>query len=348
VILFMALLLSLPAKAQTPAQWNGITTTYQTPSATSMDVFGDSIAAGNGVSVQAQKAPYIVAASRGLTVNMHASSGTTTYSEGPVIYSLTPTTSTVSTYMIGTNETGNVTGSAQQAVYTNIIQAEYLWLLIPNTNKAFGQSLTKTGTWVNSAINPTFGISSTTNGSTATASVFGSTVYVAFWATLSNAAVVSVTVDGAEKGPITPATTWTSSDSLTTAPYAVRFAGLADTIHTVVVTLTTANSSTLNLDYIAGNTGFVNQNGPVVFAGNPDKTATNSYAQVSLIGSVMQTVSSNLSADGLAIFFADVAAWCLDACHAADGTHPDAAGQQIIANAFLAQFQQFHRFARAN
>jgi hypothetical protein len=315
----------------------------------SMNIFGDSVAQGDGVSTNAQKWNYISSGSRGYGLNIQAVSGATTYGQGPVVYSHTTVANDVSAYMLGTNETGSVTGSAQQTVYTNIIQAEYLWLLIPNANKSFGQALATMGTWANSTINPTFGIQSTTNGSTATATVFGSTVYIAFWATLSNAAVVNVTVDGVAEGPYTPATTWTSSDSsLTTAPYAVRIPNLTDTLHTVVVTLTTANGSTLNLDYIAGNSGFVSASGPVLFASNCQETSTNSYAQIYLIGSVDATVAANLAADKLAIYFVDTAAWCLAACHAADGTHPDATGQGIIANAFEAQFQQYPRLARAN
>lgn len=331
-ILFLSLLLffALPDEAQ------------------SMDVFGDSIAAGNGVSQQSQKAPNIVGASRGLSVNMHAVPGATSYGQGPVIYSLTPTTTTASTYMIGTNEASNVSTTAQQATYKQIIEAEYLWLLIPNINKSFAQSLAKTGTWINSTVNPSFGLQSTTNGSTLTATVFGSTVYIGLWATLNNAAVVNVTVDGAASGPFTPATTWTSSDGLTAAPYAVRIAGLADTIHTVVLTLTTANSSTLFVDYIAGNAGFVTPNGPVLFASNPAKAGANSYVTIFPISSVMQTAVSELASDKLQIYFVDTAAWCLDACHAADGTHPDAAGQLIIANAWMSQFQMFPRFTRLN
>jgi hypothetical protein len=317
--------------------------------AQSMNIFGDSIAQGSGVTLNSQKWNYISAGSRGYGLNIQAVAGATTYGQGPVVYSHTTIASDVSAYMLGTNETGSVTGSAQQAVYTNIIQAEYLWLLIPNATKSFGQSLTTTGTWANSTVNPSFGIQSTTNGSTATASVFGSTVYIGFWATLNNAAVVNVTVDGNAEGPYTPATIWTSSDnSLTTAPYAVRIPNLTDTLHTVVVTLTTANSSTLFLDYIAGNGGFVSASGPVLFASNCQETATNTYAQIYLIGSVDATVAANLAADKLAIYFVDTAAWCLAACHNADGTHPDAPGQAIIANAFEAAFQQYPRLTRAN
>lgn len=309
-----------------------------------MEVFGDSIAAGNGVTLNSQKWCYITAGNFGLSVNMHAAAGATSYGQGPVIYSFSTTSDSVSTYLIGVNETS----TANQAVYQNILMAECLWLLIPNANKVLAQAMSVTGTWATSTVNPSFGRQSVTNGSTATATVFGSVVYIGFWATLSNAAVVNVTVDGVAFGPYTPATSWTSSDSLTTAPYAVRISGLTNTSHTVVITLTTANSSTLFLDHVSGNSGFITQNGPLLYLSNCQKTATNSYAASYNVSSAMQTVVNNLTADGLMIAFVDTAARCLDNCHGADGTHPDAAGQLLIMNAFMPQFGNFHRFVRPN
>jgi len=311
------------------------------PAGSTWDAFGDSITAGDIL------IDYfgLVRTATGWTGVNHGIGGSTAYRQGVQIYALSVGQSTLSSSFIGTNDTSFLTTTARETAWRRILEAEYIWLLTPT--KSLGQALSVTGTWANSDINPSFGIKSATNGSTATASVSGSTVYVGFWATLNNAASVNVTIDSVDKGQFTPATLYTDSQSLSTAPFAIRISGLSSGTHTVVVTLTAANASTLYLDYITSNGNQLTGAGPVLYVLTPYLTASETIAQRNTVVSNIQIAVSEISSDGLGIQLVNVTDACEANCHNGDGIHPDAAGYQIIANAMLAAIANLWNPARS-
>jgi hypothetical protein len=281
---------------------------------------------------------------QGWTANNQAAGGAALYDQCQnKIWGSTVNSTTVSFALLGLNDGGNTT--THSTMYRAAMGACYLWLVTPS--KQFGNTLTTSGTWTSDSILAS-GIRTTGNGATATGSVFGSTVYVVSRSLTTNNPTFTVTVDGVAYGPYTTAASYTTNQGSNFSPYLVRIPNLENTHHTVVVT----NSGTgqLHVDFITGNVPQISSTGPFLWVGTIPKTASLYGSFTTNTNTIIRGVVSDLAADGLGVALVDVEAACTNPtardqspgnggpanglCSLSDGTHPDAGGIAIIADAF--------------
>ncbi len=314
---------------------------------------GDSITDGTGCSVPANCYINLLATSQGWALTNLGVGGYTANDVAKVAYGLTPSATSIYTILVGQNDpivSGTSCGLSSNTNicslgYYHVLEAIYAWLLTPN--KTLGSSLTKTGTWTTSSLN-TFGIVSSTNSSTASSTAFGNTVYVGLYApSTTSTATVQVTVDGIVYNQV-----WAPNSLFTagitgnaTAPWLIRIPSLKYSTHSVTVTLLAANSSSIEVDYIAGNAGQDTANGPYLYVGTP-YVANNTAANYEYRWRAINEAVRQLSSDGLNVVAADVAGFCTtqtgsNLCNGYDGVHPNDAGHAIIAAAFLGSMTAF-------
>ena len=254
------------------------------------------------------------------------------------------------TYMIGTNDLWIYgTSTTNQAIFQGAHQAEIAWLAIPEGNKTRGQNgaVTYTGTWSNSTYyGGTLGRVSNTSGSTATISTYGTVAYVAVTMQDGNAGTFSLAIDGGAATSYnafssgTIATHW----GRTYTPYLIRIGTLADGPHTIVLTVTSATSSSNKvwLDWVAGNEGFATQSGPQVYAAGVPRQHATSYtdAQIQSYCTLIRQDVSTLAADGLTIAYVDTTSYINPLTDLyTDGIHPLDSGFAHLYTAFMAAMQ---------
>lgn len=350
-----------------------------------LDAFGDSIMFGAD-SADPSQYPiygYIYQAARinGWAINNHAVSGSKLPDQAPVVYGVTPTAGKNYVICLGTNDIffwGSLTGNDPNKVdnYRGGMSALLAYLAIPQTNKLLANDsrMTLTGTWASSstAFSPYwgFGMVSTTNGSTMTATVYGTSVYLAITIANGNTGTFTVTIDnGVQINPLTGFTgfncvgtsTIFSNTGPTYQPYLIRFAGLENLAHTVTVTVTSATNAAnqVFVDWVSGNSGVAGttntqfNTGPVVYANNIIMMAGFNYTAAggtqhinSVFNLALKDAAKDLAGDGLNIGFVNLLAainpTVFDAGTnplgdlAPDGIHPFLAGHNKMRDQVLA------------
>ena len=304
-----------------------------------LTAFGDSITYGYHASVPANDYINLVGAAKGWTVNDLGHSGDTLVDQAKVIYGTVPTMNSLSSLLIGQNDS---CGAAVRSLeWGSNYEAVAAYLLTPNKWPGQDSRVVKTGTWTKSTQTP-FGIQSSSDGSSASVVSSGSAFYVAYTATYGSAAVVTVTQ--AETGQTLAVFTPSAMNSaIPYVPelYRIPFGSAGQ--RTLVVTVTTAGGGTVYLDWMADNLGQNNATGWFL-APFATKTMTEMYLP-NCEAAVGNTVDQ-LSSDGLNAFKVDLRPVCYDAnrnpaCNqSGDGIHPNDAGMAIIANEFIRRLNE--------
>lgn len=262
----------------------------------------------------------------------------------------------------------NGTAALGLGTFRRGLTAALLWLAIPHDQKITAQSarVSAAGTWANAALyGTTLGKSSSTQTSTLTATLYGTSIYIGYTnrAGLANGGTFTVSIDGVvyatvdtnvgQTGIVTvlvpsPAQFW---------PEAARFGGLAPGPHTVVLTVTSA-SGTVNIDWLGSNDGAGLVDWPQVFVGTTLRMSTAGYTASSnasfnvgsetasaLFAAEVRSAAHGLAADGLHVWLVDTALAFNPSIAAnldADNIHPTDTGHARLAEAFLEAINGAH------
>jgi hypothetical protein len=304
---------------------------------TGFNIFGDSIGLGVGVQTSSQVYAQIFANALGLPINNNFSvDGAHQAAFLTQATGVTPSVATGSITIVGANEIGE---SAAQPLYIPqyilSAQAFAVWLGLPPANVVQTSGMTFAGTWSD---HPLFGIDgkfSGTPGSTATATVSGTTVYVTTFGGISGNFNQSYTVTIDSTVVLTETGFNTYVDSI---PLCYRFSGLSAGSHTVVITATGTTPNYATISFIAGNSG---TSFPLVVLGNTIQNASvgSDIPTITAMNTALATMVSNLDADGLDVLgvndYPAITTTATPPEYAVDGVHPNQLGNQLLAQAFL-------------
>lgn len=332
--------------------------------ATTFDAYGDSITYGVA-GTSSVDAAYInlLADRRGWAVVNHAVNGSMVADQADYVYVKTVGDSQQSTLMLGTNDFRFYKEDVHKMLaYQRGHMALAAWLAIPATKKITGQSasavaagtLIYTGTWVdNTAVyGSTLGRYSAVPGSTVTAGVYGSTVYLGTIIIDGGTSTFEVTIDGVSYGVFQNSCASGNIVSINGRgymPQVLRFSGLSENSHEVKITVLTIGLEPIYFDWAAGNLGAATKDGPNLWVGNIPRLSTVGYATyggtdndtVQMYNELIRDNVSLLAADGLNVQLVDSQsrfnnATMLDA----DGIHPNDAGHEAIAQAWQESLNQ--------
>lgn len=310
-------------------------------------VMGDSIS--RGYPVPATSWSYLLADQLGWTLTNVGLDGAMAAEVADQVYSATIVPENEYAMHFGINDARiHGVNAARQAAFKSAEMALVAWLAIPETAKIRAvdtAAITYTGSWGASAAwsGAAIGRYSQTNGSTATCTVSGSVIYIGSIFQNPGGGTFTVHVDGVLKATLAtdPGDTITSLLGRGYMPRCIRIGSLANTAHTVLITVTsaTSGSNTVYLDWIAGNR--VTIDAPVL-VGNVTRQTAAGYAANG--GSDALTASYNvdildnlttLRADGLNASYIDVSASFDPNTETVDGIHCNDAGQEKIKNIYL-------------
>lgn len=243
--------------------------------------------------------------------------------------------------------------AAALRMYKNTLYALAAWLTIPDSKKikARGSGIIYTGQWGDlPTYNANLGRFTITRGSTASAMVYGETIYVQSEQFSVNGGSFTISIDSAVHGPYSATGTQVGGMSkLTYNPYGLRFSGLPSGPHSVVFTAT--GTGEVALDWIAVLSGRLKRTGPWLFLGNTVRLPKASYAlyppfnkgsdaAVEAYNLATKQVAADLASDHLGLVYVDASAVYdpdngIDLNPAADRIHPANAGYARIADAFI-------------
>lgn len=242
------------------------------PSRTGLGTFGDSITLGTGAT---RIYPTLLAQWANTTLVNLAVSGDQAVDLNIHMNATTVTGGTVATIMIGANDQRTYTTNADGLkVYQESLLASIVWAATPDTFKVRGQNTstqspmfaTYAGTWGNMSVygsGANLGVQATANGSTATMTLNGDTVWVDSVVQVGKTSTYDISVDGVSQGPFNvQAGSNFNFTSLNGIPYGERmhwFSGLAIGNHTVVLTCNSCSAGNPVYFVWAGGNGFVQQ-----------------------------------------------------------------------------------------
>lgn len=322
------------------------TLTAQTPQY--VLAFGDSITWGYGLThPETQAWPAIVAKARGWTLVNLARQGTQAEDPGQAVavFEQPITTSSRSLLLTGYNDM-RMWGMNQWGLDTfeGTFRAMLVRLATPATMRIDGQSavIATTGAWHNmdsSEYPADLGIYTTdpTATATATTKILGTTVYITSMKLASGGGSFTVSVDGVDRGTFWCNFALPTKNGTIYAPFVVRVPNLEPGFHTVAIRA--ASPGYIYLVSISGN-AFLPKQTTEVWAGNclPMKVYEDAGAAAAFrkYNDIIRDVVRELQDDGLNVGFVDVAKVYRPATmFSEDGIHPNAKGQQTIAETFL-------------
>lgn len=252
------------------------------------------------------------------------------------------------TIAFGVNDQATYTTANQQQVYHDEMESLIAWAaLSQSSNKRRATNTSAwayTGTWTDSTHysgNGTISRKATANGSTATITVTGPVIYLNVTVEDGNTGTFDVAIDGGAPtsynvAPVGPITTYIGQ---TYGPRLIRFGGLANTAHTIVVTATSASAGNpVYVDWIAGVGAAAQPTWPKVFACTITRKSAAGYVasggsdvRVAAYNGEIAAIVTELSGDGLQVTLADVGAVVDPTTELSDGVHPNTAGQSDMA-----------------
>ena len=257
-------------------------------------------------------------------------------------------------WLTGYNDT-RFFGSSGMALRVSAAQSLAAWLAIPETNKARGQNLSRWsygGAWSNGvAYGGNLARFSASANATAAITLNGSAIYLATTCVGGGTGVFGLTVDGISQGSFNCFGNGTAYSGRAYQPRLIRFAGLTNTAHTVVVTNT--NGGNVFVDWASAAADVIGDSQPVVLVGNCLRMTTGGYAAgapfnngsdgiVAAYNSSLAAAVSELAADGLDVRLANACAtYFPENGHVSgDSIHPNDAGYTAISNAFKKSMRQ--------
>jgi lysophospholipase L1-like esterase len=334
-----------------------------------LTVFGDSISTGYGLSSPTTKGyAYQLATEKSWTITNRAQIGDMCFDFAIRPMLETQTTSSTSLTMIGYNDMRVIgTNTAKQLDYQKCLAAGLAWQGIPSSAKVIAQAasgVSTTGVWSNSPVyGNNIGKTTTAAGATITFTTptTGKTVYLWTLIQAGNTSTYTVAIDGitVSTGLTETATLAATENGATYSTVLLRYPGLANTTHSVVVTATAPDGvNGFHVYASAAASDGITVKGPSVYAANIMRMATATYAAsvcspiacnngsdtaVGQFGALIDQTISDLQSDGLNINLVDItSAWDPNAGQwQSDNVHPNIAGNTTLANAFIAASTRF-------
>lgn len=308
--------------------------------------FGDSITAGAGASTITKSYAALLDASLGTPSVDHGINGSAAADQVIVARGVVTTPSDIVTIMIGVNDAQRYLDATTQGYYKAFVRELVSWQNMPQRVAGRSASMALTGTWADSLPVPAWSAGKHSNvaGSTASATVSGTSVYIGTILQDMNPGSLNgsadVIVDGVTVGTIS-----SNGAGMPTAlgtyyaPAAFRFGGLAPGQHTVTVKVT---SGWVYLEYLAGSD---QPPGPPVYLSNVTRTfQVNDPATPAInaaFNAIIAGLVSDFQTDGRNVMLVDNNSIITQSDLISDMIHPNDGGHQKIANQFLSEISGF-------
>jgi hypothetical protein len=310
-----------------------------------LTAFGDSITVGDGATTALGRFIDLVQADTGWSLTNNAVSGREVIDMADSVFGSAPSNSTQYLWLAGFNDLRNYQAvAAGQQTFSGALQALTAWLAIPATKrkKAQESGVTYVGGWTNGA---NYGGAlvklSSTVGNTATFSFSGSAFIVGHTRLPTGTGSFTISIDGGAAITVTGANAIASLQGRTYAPAISIITGLAETFHTAVITVT---SGSVNLEWMSG----ISQStpafsGPHVFVGNILRMGAAAFtvqppnidALIGIYNNLIKIALQPLIEAGLKVVSVNTNDRFLLGDLSADDIHPNNAGHQAIATAFI-------------
>lgn len=212
----------------------------------------------------------------GWRLNITAKGGDAAADQANCAFRFSPAQGDIFTCWTGTNDNFLCGTDSNKK---SVSQSAHLSMLLQlatkeGSNKVRAASMTATGTWASGAADTdVLARNSSTNGSTLSCSVTGTTVALVGWQAASFTGQFSVTIDGVNKGTFSsaiPGGAVPSNQGKPFAPFAQLFTGLSNAAHTVVIAVTSATgaSAVVDISFVAGYGSTINSSDPLVVTAN--------------------------------------------------------------------------------
>jgi hypothetical protein len=317
------------------------------PAAIALNTFGDSITSGVGAGSPALRYANVVAATEGWALANYGVAGDDSIDTCEKINAASPLPANAyNTLLTGEDDLRYaMKTTAGENEYTSAVTACSVWL---TTTQGAGRTIaanpsnTTTGTWTASTLYTRTGLNSTVAGSTITGPFTGNVLYAQLTSTLTNDYAVSISVDGGAAQTYTPPVLNYTGTRVNFGPYAVRvpLAGSTATQHKVTFTCVTPGSGGCYVDWFAGNGIVQAATPPYLWLGTPYYTGQVGYpeSEYTQMAQLVRGVQSQLAADGLHVYLADVANWFQGPTNPAcmyDDIHPNPCGHAMLAAVFI-------------
>lgn len=306
----------------------------------SLRVFGDS------TSDAASDWPGLLATDWGVTVNNQAVAGYYLYDMINRAFTNTVETNTAVALQCCVNNS-KIETTAHYNAFSNALAAAIVYHAVPDSQKVFADNalVTYSGTWSSDSRWHGKGKVSTTQSSTVQWTNYGTVVYVATRQTNAlGGSKFSITIDGTLQG------TYAANGGSASAAGAMllRFGGLSETAHTIVLTVTSATSvaNPVWFDWGAGNLGNNTETGPYFYLSTTSRRTPAAYSaaggsdtSVSTQNRIARALNNQFSADGLSTHLVELGALYdpNTSGDSVDGTHPSTTGARKMVNAFKAE-----------
>jgi hypothetical protein len=326
-------------------------------SGATLNIFGDSLACGQGATTPStQGFAYLIASSFGYVPNQQCTTGTQAQDAGQIdkIYATPITQTSITLWQPAFNDMRlNGTGGQPLLTAKNTIMAGAIHAAIPDAFRIAGSAAgcVKTGTWAtNTGVYSNLPVFSTTNGDTVTCHVRGNYIYVTLLAATGGGGAATIDVDGTFYGGTFNLFGYATSQlsrAYSPFPVIIRVPGTGDHAVTVHVASATNVSNSVNLVEVAGNAGGSDYAGPHFYLGEVlHMTATGyaagapynvgSDAAVDAYNASLEDVCRQLGKEGhLGVVCVGTSRYNPTLYVSADNIHPSTAGHQVTADEFI-------------
>jgi hypothetical protein len=302
-----------------------------------LNTFGDSL-----TGVLPGTWPVLLIGVLGWPRNNYACGGCKTNDMAPSIYNSVVDEKFASTWLLGQDDGAD--SPLQQSQFQHATLAENSWLAIPEGSaklRAQDSAITQSGSWETSDFYTTIGLKSLARGSTLTASVPGSTIYIGLTSSPTTDYTADILIDGVDQGTASPVSDY-PGENYVPEPYGLRYVvgGSRTSVHIVQVVCTNPGTSGCYADWVGGNGVAARPNlPPYVWTGVTYHTLqSDPLGSFATKNQIVRKVESELESDGLSIRIADIAALFYGPAEpqcVGDGVHPNACGNQIEETVWL-------------
>lgn len=337
---------------------NSLISTFQNVTSTGFTAFGDSLSAGTGATnAYLYGFVYLVSKAIGGPFLTYANPGdqAADLSYRWLFPNCNPQgggTDPLYQVEIGTNDVTQYNSNAnQQTIFKRIMLANYSWPAIPKASKVFGQAMTLSGFVADNNIQSGLGVTSTTSGNTATATIStnaSSNIYVYYLIRDGDTGTFTVKIDGTLQADTYTASTTINAfgdgsativtqNSVTSGIACLRFPVASAGSHTVLITNTGTTGQTITVYAVATNPTLSTSN-PYVMAISPNHQNNANDTLSGTYSGFNNAIVTTLSGDGLNVVWVDTrtALGTNYATYYSDTLHPNNAGHALMASTDIA------------
>lgn len=328
--------------------------------------FGDSYTACYGIVVPANCWINRFVTAKKWSLNNLAVSGTeiTDSPQIDTMFQQVVTQGSISAHLCCVNDmrnsgAGGIVDNDGEAAWASAVEAGWLWLLTPDSTKIKASdttAVTYSGAWTTPS--QSYGglmRQTVVPGSTASFTIYGSSVYIVTLWQVTGTATQTITVNGVTYPAVTTGTGAYASLGYTDGsgfhagrqfgPRVFHVGGLTQLTNSVVVTCVTADvNNPCYFIFAAGGSGIATPTGPYLYAGNTLRFTAAGYAsyggsdlRVGEFNQRLSQVAEDLAADGFNIILGDPNAYYTpNATNTqADGVHPTDIGAGLVSQAMV-------------